>query len=358
MEDFFQIHKFAEKWLEKLEQDDMDFFALADECISLGFNADLSEIDDGNISDAMRLGSSIRLMCLNAPETQKEWFRSALSTLEELSSGITNAEAVIILPSYAELKKKAQKLRTELSMLILEHDELVMVECKNIEMAYMLALGGIEYRMIELKNAALRLKRKAELIQAKLNRQEPISIEEIEKKLDKEFDVYTQFLNTEVDKITRALERNKCELLSEEETKELKKLYRSAMKSLHPDLNPDISKEKLALFHNAVEAYENGDLETLRIIETMVSDSPLNEISESGLGALIKECERLSDMIKKVKDDIKKVKNDYPYIMKSVVGDENKMAEKKASIEEKIEYWSNMASYYEGRVNELLGRNI
>jgi len=32
-------------------------------------------------------------------------------------------------------------------MLILEHDELIFVECKNIEMAYMLAIGGLEYKV-------------------------------------------------------------------------------------------------------------------------------------------------------------------------------------------------------------------
>lgn len=42
----------------------------------------------------------------------------------------------------------------------------MLVECKNIETAYMLALGNLEYKAYELQCAVLRLKRKAELIRA------------------------------------------------------------------------------------------------------------------------------------------------------------------------------------------------
>ena len=45
-------------------------------------------------------------------------------------------------------------------------------------MQYMLALGAIEYKLFETQCKMLRLKRKIELIQAKLNRQEKPDISE------------------------------------------------------------------------------------------------------------------------------------------------------------------------------------
>ena len=79
---------------------------------------------------------------------------------------------VIVFPDFEKLKSEVEKMRTELSMLLLERDELQFVICKNIETEYMLKLGSIEYRAYEAQCLSLRLKRKIELIQAKKNRQE------------------------------------------------------------------------------------------------------------------------------------------------------------------------------------------
>ena len=126
-------------------------------------------------------------------------------------------------------------------------------------MAYMLAIGGLEYKAYEIECAILRLKRKAELIQANKNRQEKIVLSKIEEVLDFEFAEYKAKLNEQVDKMNAALERSKGEVLSDEENRELKKLYRAIVKSLHPDLHPNLSDAKINLFHNAAMAYENED---------------------------------------------------------------------------------------------------
>ena len=55
-------------------------------------------------------------------------------------------DSVIYFPEFEQLKIEVEKLRTELSMLVQERDELLYVECKNIEMMYMLKLGALEYK--------------------------------------------------------------------------------------------------------------------------------------------------------------------------------------------------------------------
>ena len=74
---------------------------------------------------------------------------------------------IIILPEFEKIKNEVEKLRAEVSMLVLERDELKFVECKNIEMVYMLKLGNLEYKAYELNIAVMRFKRKIDLIQAK-----------------------------------------------------------------------------------------------------------------------------------------------------------------------------------------------
>ena len=56
------------------------------------------------------------------------------------------APFILIAQDFESLKSEVERLRTELSMLVLERDELLFVECKNIETVYMLAIGVLEYK--------------------------------------------------------------------------------------------------------------------------------------------------------------------------------------------------------------------
>ena len=83
--------------------------------------------------------------------------------MDEEKSTETNVKVsfsgnVIVFPDFEKLKSEVEKMRTELSMLLLERDELQFVICKNIETEYMLKLGSIEYKAYETQCAALRLK--------------------------------------------------------------------------------------------------------------------------------------------------------------------------------------------------------
>lgn len=184
----------------------------------------------------------------------------------EVPVDITSTGNVIVFPDFEKLKNEVERMRNELSMLLLERDELQFVICKNIETEYMLKLGSIEYRAYEAQCLSLRLKRKIELIQVKKNRQEKVIISAIEETLDIEFAEYQKRLDEQINKMNDALKRSKAEVLTDEGNKELKKLYHKIVKALHPDINPDVSQAQVQLFDNAVSAYKNGDLNTLRII--------------------------------------------------------------------------------------------
>ena len=239
-------------------------------------------------------------------------------------------------------------------MLLLERDELKYVECKNIEMQYMLTLGSLEYKAFELNCMMLRLKRKIELIQAKKNRQEKVSVYAIDKLLDEEFAKYQEKLNEQIDKMNAALERGKGEFLTAEETKELKTLYRKVIKALHPDIHHDISEAQIKLFQNAVDAYENGDLNVLRIIKEMVVEPVLPDSSEKGLAVFMKEKKRLLKMLELVKEQITAIKEDYPYNLKPIVQSEKLTAEKKTSLEETVLKFQEIIENYKKRIKEML----
>ena len=98
---------------------------------------------------------------------------------------------------------------------------------------YMLKICSIEYKAYEAQCIALRLKRKIEFIQAKKNRQEKVVISAIEDTLDNEFAEYQKKLDEQIDKMNDAFKRSKAEVLSDEDNKELKRLYCKIVKALH-----------------------------------------------------------------------------------------------------------------------------
>ncbi len=262
---------------------------------------------------------------------------------------------VIVFPEFAELRDEVEKLRTELSILFLELDELQYVECKNIEMKYVLALGAMEYKVYELECELLRLKRKVELIQAKKNRQEKILTSDIDKLLDDEFAKYKEELKKKMERVNSAFDRSKARLCTQDETKEIKKLYRTIVKSLHPDINKNLSKAQIKLFHNAVSAYENGDLNSLRIIEQMLSKPEDIDVKENGLAILVKEKERLLILLDSVRTQIVEIKENYPYTLKPIIQNKALINARKEELESDISSFKEMIDHYEKRIKDMLG---
>lgn len=249
---------------------------------------------------------------------------------------------------YERLKTSISALRKELVELVSDREHLFQVVIPNINMDYVLTFGEEEAKVYEAYCLMLRLQRKVDMIQERINREEPVDIEEIERRLDVEFEAYQQKLRQMFQAIQDAKLRKESTFLTVEESNLLKRLYREIVKALHPDVNPEITDKQLRLFHMANEAYQSGDLETLRMIYELISG--LLEEDEvfdfESMSHMRLEIERLTKMKEEIEEEMREAKAGHPYNKKELLRD---LAKQKVYYHELYAY----VQHYETAISNL-----
>jgi len=234
-------------------------------------------------------------------------------------------------PEFQALLSSIQSLETELSELVYERDKLLYHTCPKIQIEYMLKIGKIEYTIFEYQCNILRLKRKIEIIQAALNREQPYDINEIDKQLDVEYKEYTKKLLEKQKEIDRArLKKDSFKkVLTEEESLELKKLYTQIVKKLHPDINHDTTEEQHKQFNDTVNAYKRSDLSEIRIIYLLLEKTSAKEAeTENSMDKLKSKKEMLLDEKNYLLSSIQQIKDTFPYCVLDLLQNNEKLQKK------------------------------
>lgn len=253
------------------------------------------------------------------------------------------------------MREDIKELRKKLAQKLAERDELIYTTCENIKMKYMVEIGYLEYKLYNLSITYQRLKRKKELIQAKLYRKEKISLIDIEELLEKEFREYKRKLKERLKEVDDALKRSEGKFLSEDDSKALKDMYRAVVKKLHPDLNPHASKEEMDLFMKAVNAYKLGDIETMKIIFEVTGESGDVDFPKTVL-ELAEEKARLEALILKVELDMEGIKHSFPYNLKVYLDDERIKRERQAQLRKDIKLFQEAIDKIIDEIQKLMGK--
>ena len=261
---------------------------------------------------------------------------------------------IIEFPDDKKLREKLKKFRDSLEKLLLERDNLYYVVCENIKTQYMLIFGSLEYKVFSDFCKYHRLRRKIALIQTRINRKEEINLSDIEDILDLEFADYREKLDSKMDEINHAISRSHLEILSEDDTILLKKLYRKIVRALHPDLNPELSDREQHLFYNATESYKAGDLYSIKIIYDIVCSGDMDVEDLLTGKSLMDEVKRLEELVQKIKNDIDLIKSQSPYTWKIYVEDDDKKEEKLKTLENDLKSYQEAIKTQEEYIEELL----
>jgi hypothetical protein len=258
-------------------------------------------------------------------------------------------------PEYERLSNEIEELKEKISVLYMERDNLLYHQCPHIKAEYMVKVGAAEYKVFESECKILRIKRKIELIQQKINKREAVVLSLIDLQLDEEYKEWVEKLAKKMDEINEALKiRSYTSIMTDDESAELRQLYMTLIKKLHPDLNPSSNQEMLKLFHNTVDAYKRGDLSALRTIKLLVEGSSDTVVEYSSVEIMRKARDACKAETEKIEKIIANIKSSFPYNEKAFITDDAKV---KARYEElELQLLQNETAYkgLEERLSAML----
>ncbi|MBO7434390.1 hypothetical protein J6U76_00135 [bacterium] len=255
----------------------------------------------------------------------------------------------------AEYENAKQTLKTVRQRWLAAMEELADLKGpakRFLEADYMLKLGGKEMALYEAKIAVQRLRRAISLHQAAANRGTTLTKAEVEAQLDAEFAEFARIL-AEMQQAHEQAERQlAAPLLSAAEMVELKKLYRSLARRLHPDVNSSLPPKAAPLWNQAVEAYQDRDLPRLRLVadlaQELFGDHPLHDLpaDENPLDTLRSQIALLEQRLVALGDERSRLLASPPFTFKALLDDATALLKRRQELDALIQL-------QQARANEL-----
>jgi len=229
-------------------------------------------------------------------------------------------DKIELSPEVQNLRNRCSILRDELVELFTEKDHLLNTVAGNIQAQYAVTIGAKELEALTLDVAVRKLKATIENIQAIENQGRKANLEQIEAHVEEELQQWNQKVDKMLNEIN-AGESRLNNLMTEESSKELQKLYRSLAKKLHPDINPDLKPEYKAIWARVQNAYKSGDLQELRALQLTVDDIP-EEVEETNqLDQLQNHYEKLKVQVNNLIKRIDMIKSNLPFTLEEKLDD-------------------------------------
>lgn len=240
-----------------------------------------------------------------------------------------------LTPEQKELRRRYKLLKREFSKLFTLKNEMISHKLPFLTSLYLELIGRKLYEIYCLNVELSKLKRRMTLLQAYVNRNEAPNLAKVDQEIEIQFAKYQKKIEEEAENLAAARKLlTSATFLTEEETKELKELYYSIVKRLHPDINPNLSEEDKDLFVKAQVAYELLELQTLRMIFLSLDLTNKSEIADYNLKKMV---EKLAANIEKLRSQIDKLNNSFPFIYKEKLLDEKWVKSKQDEADKQIE---------------------
>lgn len=259
-----------------------------------------------------------------------------------------------ISPERRKLQQQYNRLKKLFSELTEKRDAMDQYEGPKLCSVYLELIGQLEYERLALQVEVKTLQMRRDLLQAFINRDERPDLNAIEEKVKQAVAEYNRILAQEAERLQMAREILNAPPLSEEESKEMRDLYRLLVKQLHPDLHPDQSDREAALFLQVQAAYKICDLYKLREIALLLDSKSIGEDNfESSYDELKRQVALLQEKVDNLKGKINVMNSSFPFMYRDKLFDEDWVKERQDAVKDEIEEFKSIKTRLQGIVDVM-----
>lgn len=287
------------------------------------------------------------------------------------------------------LLKELDSATLSLISIIEKRENMKYVESEEIKKIYMQKIGNFEKEVLKAELDLTLEKKKSELIQACINRREPINIDKINLLIEEE----KQKNISEIENSEKNY--NTDSSLTEEQKDEMREMYKEIVGNFHPEINTKMSFMEKTAYEKAVNAYKNHCYEAMKLAYGMLFRDTLKINLDFKLGSTDEssdeEAEKISeeimadytiaselfdcfvpvqqDMIIKnsieeqiskfssVEEEIEKLKQTFPFNAVETLNDELKTEEYINNLKFRKQKAESEIKKYSDKIKEMLGEN-
>lgn len=216
---------------------------------------------------------------------------------------------------------------------LLRRDDLLR-EAERYLTCFIRVFGGLSTEAFRKKIECIRKKKMIAYCQRMENYGRIIDHNGMVAQVEMEMEKYTEQLESMLEDIQIA--RN-AKRVSAEDMDEIKVLYHTLVKKLHPDLHPELEDDPVIVeyWERIAAAYRNNDLKSLKELAVLTA----MHLDKNGTDGPDIEIDCIEDKIRGLEAEIEEITNTKPYLYKDLLEDE-------AAIEvKKNDYRAQIASF-------------
>ena len=243
-------------------------------------------------------------------------------------------QSITLHPQVAALQAQLKELQEKSARLFAKAEYMQFEERPMLNSLYEASVGILlleEFKLlIQIKLTQLEIN----LTQAYINHNAPIDHRRISEQVKAAQQDYQAKIEQKEAELKKAEDFLSAPCLSQQETTELRNLYRTIAKALHPDLHPDQGREECDLFIKAASAYRKGDIQTLRQISILIQTKNIQDIPGQDLLSLI---EKAKESIAIFQERIDLMNAQFPFIYRDKILDPQWIKEQQEAMKERIQ---------------------
>lgn len=257
----------------------------------------------------------------------------------------------------ARVRDEVRAARERILGVLVEIDDLRLQQIPQARAEWQAAIGCWEQALLEAELAGRRARRRLALVQRQTNRGAPVDDAAIEAQLDHELAEWQE----KVEQARVAYEQAMGRLasygtMSPADGRELRTLYHTLMRRLHPDVCRVHDEHTEQLFSLAQAAYSRGDVALLRSLEvaTQQLDGPDELDAVSDADSLETELELVEAEEAAARRQLEELRDCEDLRRRRLLADPEWVSARTAELRERVQAWNDVSAECRRR-EQLLG---